>query len=290
MNGRMLGGITMNKWILKVIKLIVMIFIAIVTLLPIIWMIFGSFRPHDEIFGYSSSLNWHLIFPVDWTLENYINIFIESSKPFGRYIVNTLFVAVVVTTLSLLINSMAAFAFAKLKFRFKGIIFTAFLSALVIPAEVTMVPTYLLINDLGWVNSYNALIFPSLVSVFSVFLLVQFFSEIPRDILDAARIDGASWFVIYSRIVLPSSVPALITLGIITFLGQWDSYLWPLIVINDESKQMIQVAIASFTAMEGTEWGRILAADTIASIPILILFLFLQRYYVQGITMSSIKG
>lgn len=273
-----------------VIKILVMLGLASAALIPIVWMVFGSFRSHEELFKYAADLEWRTIFPVDWTFQNYVDIFTDSEKPFSGYIWNTLLVAVPVTFLSLFVNSLAAFAFAKMKFRFKRTIFALFLSALVIPGEVTLVPSYLLMSDLNWIDSYAALIVPAIVSVFGVFLLVQFFSEIPRELLEAGRIDGASWFRIYQSIVLPGAVPALITLGIITFLGQWDSYLWPLVVINDQSQQMLQVAIATFSNMESTEWGRILAADTVSSIPILILFIALQKYYVQGITMTGIKG
>lgn len=280
----------MSKSFLTFIKIVLMIGLAAIALLPIIWMVFGSFRAHEEIFKYSNVLEWRTIFPVDWTFENYIEIFTDTDKPFSRFIYNTLLVAVPVTLFSLLFNSMAAFAFAKMRFRFKKIIFTLFLSALVIPGEVTLVPTYLVVNYLGWIDTYAALIVPAVVSVFSVFLLVQFFAEIPRDLLEAGRMDGASWFRIYQKIVLPASVPAIVTLAIITFLGQWDSYLWPLVVINDQEKQMLQVAIATFSNSQVTEWGRILAADTVSSIPILLLFVFLQKYYVRGITMSGIKA
>lgn len=280
----------MKRSLLDIVKIILMLGLAIAAVLPIVWMVLGSFRAHEEIFKYSSELQWRTIFPVKWTFDNYVKIFTDASKPFSRFIYNTLLVAVPVTLLSLLFNSMAAFAFAKMRFRFKNIIFPIFLSALVIPGEVTLVPTYLLANSFGWIDSYTALIVPAIVSVFSVFLLVQFFSDIPRELLEAGRIDGASWFGIYQKIILPASVPAIVTLSIITFLGQWDSYLWPLIVINDLDKQMLQVAIASFSNMQATEWGRILAADTVSSIPILILFVFLQKYYVQGITMSGVKG
>lgn len=273
----------------RLLKWILMIAIAVISLLPIFWMVMGSLRPRQELFQYVS-LEWHLFIPVEWTLQNFIDLFVDSTKPLGRFIRNTLFVAFMVTLLSLLFNSMAAFAFSKLKFRGRNAIFAVFLSALVIPGEVTMVPTYLLVHDFGWIDSFNALIIPGAISVFSIFLLVQFFSDVPRELLEAGKIDGASWFGIYAKIVVPAMVPALITMGLITFLGQWDAYLWPLIVINDESKQMLQVAIATFTNLQATEWGKILAADTVASVPILILFLFLQKYYVQSIVNSGIKG
>ncbi|KIL38014.1 sugar ABC transporter permease [Gordoniibacillus kamchatkensis] len=268
---------------------VLMFAIAAISVLPILWMAMGSLRPRQELFQYIS-LEWHLFVPVKWTLQNYAAIFVQTSKPLGLYIKNTLLVAVTVTALSLWFNSMAAFSFAKLQFRFRKIILPLFMSALVIPGEVTMVPTYLLVHQLGWVDSYTALIVPSVISVFSVFMLIQFFAEIPRELLEAGRIDGASWFGIYSRIAIPSSVPAMITLGLITFLGQWDSYLWPLVVINDETKQMLQVAIATFSNLQNTEWGQILAADTVCSVPIIILFLVLQKYYVQSIVSSGIKG
>lgn len=271
------------------LKWIVMIAVALISLLPIFWMVMGAFRPRQELFQYVS-LEWHLFIPVEWTLQNFIDLFSDSTKPLGRFINNTLLVAVSVTLLSLLFNSMAAFAFSKLRFRGRGVVFAVFLSALVIPGEVTMVPTYLLVHAFGWIDSFKALIVPAAVSVFSIFLLVQFFADVPRELLEAGKIDGASWPGIYAKIVLPSMVPALITMGLITFLGQWDAYLWPLIVINDESKQMLQVAIATFTNLQATEWGKILAADTVASVPILILFLFLQKYYVQSIVNSGIKG
>jgi len=280
----------MAKNVLVAVKLLVMIVLAFVALLPIVWMALGAFRPHEEIFKYSTVMEWRTIFPVEWTFQNFLDIFSDANKPFSRFIGNTLTVAVPVTVLSLFFNSLAAFAFAKMRFRFKKTIFTLFLSALVLPGEVTLVPSYLLMGDLGWIDSYTALIVPGIVSVFSVFLLVQFFSDIPRDLLEAGRIDGASWFRVYQRIILPAAVPAIVTLAIITFLGQWDSYLWPLVVINDLDKQMLQVAIATFSNLQVTEWGRILAADTVSSLPILILFVFLQKYYVQGITMSGVKG
>ncbi|MFD0712705.1 carbohydrate ABC transporter permease [Paenibacillus sp. GCM10027626] len=272
-----------------IFKWLLMVAVALVSLIPIFWMVLGSLRPRQELFQYLS-LEWHLFVPVEWTLQNFIEIFGDESKPFGMFIKNTLFVAVLVTLFSLLFNSMAAFAFSKLKFRGRNVIFAVFLSALVIPGEVTMVPTYLLIHAFDWIDSFKALIVPATVSVFSIFLLVQFFADVPRELLEAGKIDGASWFGIYAKIVIPAMAPALITVGLITFLGQWDSYLWPLIVINDESKQMLQVAIATFTNLQSTEWGKILAADTVASVPILILFLFLQKYYVQSIVNSGIKG
>lgn len=272
------------------LKYAVMTAIAVVSIVPILWMIAGSLRPYQELFKYATSLNVRLFVPVEPTLANYREVIWDDRNPFLRYIGNTLIVAVSVTALVLIVNSMAAFAFAKLRFKGKPIVFALFMSAMIIPAEVTLVPNYLLMHDFGWLNSYTALIVPSTLSVFGIFLLRQFFAEIPGEILEAARIDGASVTRVFASIVLPAAVPAMITLGLMTFLGNWDSYLWPLIVLNDDKKQMIQVAIASFSSLEGTDWSKILAASTISTAPILALFLFLQRYYIQGITMSGVKG
>jgi multiple sugar transport system permease protein len=270
-------------------RMIIMILIGMVSVAPIVWMIAGSFRPYQELFKYSS-LQIHLLLPVEWTTRNFSDVIFNERNPFLRYIWNTLIVALAVTALVLVINSMAAFAFAKLRFRYKNVVFALFMSAMIIPGEVTLVPNYLLMHDLGWLNSYKALIVPSMLSVFGIFMLRQFFAEVPNEMMEAARMDGASLPRTFVSIVLPAAVPALITLGLMTFLGNWDSYLWPLIVINDQKMQMIQVAISAFSSNVGTDWSKILAANTISTAPILLLFLFLQRYYIQGITMSGIKG
>ncbi|HZG58855.1 carbohydrate ABC transporter permease [Paenibacillus sp.] len=278
-----------NRLFIYSFRYVVMILFSVIVLLPFIWMFFSSFRMHEEIFKYTS-FQWQLFLPVDWTFHNYIDLFTDPSKPFGRVILNSLLVSLTVTALGLLVNSLAAFAFGKLHFRMKKYVFALFLSSLVIPYEVTMIPLYMLVRDLGWINSYEALIFPQIVWVFGVFLLTQFYAEIPRDILDAARMDGATWLQVYWRIAVPTAVPAMITLALLTFLNQWDAFLWPLIVINDEKKQMIQVVISSFQSLRGISWGKILAASSVGSIPILVLFLFLQKYYVQGVTQSGVKG
>ncbi|AQS57544.1 sugar ABC transporter permease [Novibacillus thermophilus] len=266
-----------------------MILLSFIVLLPVIWMVTSSFRPHSEIFRYTE-FGWELFIPVDFTFENYVDIFSNQDRPFGVYILNTLFVAVVGTVSGLFINALAAFSFAKLRFPLKKTLMVLFLSTLVIPFEAIMIPQYLLIRDLGWLDSYKALIIPQIVWAFGIFMLIQFFSDIPRDMLEAARIDGASWLQIFFRIAVPISTPALITLGIMTFINRWDEFLWPLIVISDDSRQLIQVAIASYTTQYSTSWGLIFAASTVASIPTLIIFLFLQRYYVQGITTTGLKG
>lgn len=266
-----------------------MILLALLTLFPIYWMFMSAFRAESEMFRYTE-LSWRLFFPVDWTFHNFKDIFLDEDKPFGRYMLNTFAMAGTVTAVGLIVNAMAAFAFAKLHFPFKKLLLVVFLSTLAIPPEVVMVPQYLVIRDLDWLNTFAGLIVPSIVWVFGIFMLTQFFADIPRAILEAARIDGASWLRIFTIIVLPGAVPALITLGIITFIHQWDSLLWPLIIISEDSKQVIQVVISSFTSDQEKHWGKIVAASSASSVPILVIFLFLQRYYVRGIMMSGVKG
>lgn len=267
----------------------VLVVIAAATLFPIYWMFMSAFRAESEMFLYTE-LSWKLFLPVDWTLINFKEIFFDPEKPFTRYLFNTLIMAGTVTAAGLLANSAAAFAFAKLRFPGKRLLLVVFLSTLAIPPEVVMVPQYLLVRDLNWLNTFAGLIVPSIVWVFGIFMLTQFFSDIPRDILEAGRIDGASWWRIYARIVLPGAVPALITLGIITFTHQWDALLWPLIIISDHTKQVVQVVISSFTSDQEKHWGKIVAASSASSVPILVVFLFLQKYYVRGVMMSGVKG
>lgn len=168
----------MNRAVLLCLRWLVLILMAVISLFPIYWMVMSSFRTHEEIFKYTT-LSKELFLPVHWTLDNYREIFLDPAKPFGRYISNTLMVAVVVTAAGLMVNSMAAFAFAKLKFRFKKGLLAFFLSSLVIPYEVIMIPQYLLMRDFGWINDYRALIVPQIVWVFGIFMLIQFFSDVP---------------------------------------------------------------------------------------------------------------
>src|SRR5690625_3712382 len=187
---------------MRKLKIILMTFISFIILMPIIWMVMSSFRLEDEIFKHTE-LVLRLFIPEKWTLKNYIDIVANKKRTLGTYIMNTLFIAVVGTLLGSLVNGLAAFSFAKLRFPFKKVLFLLFLITLAIPFEAIMVPQYLIIRDLGWIDSYTALIVPQIVWAFGIFLLVQFFSDIPQSIIDAARIDGASWFKIFFRIAVP---------------------------------------------------------------------------------------
>jgi len=275
------------KYFTKAVLYTFSFFLALAFITPHIWAYVSSFKPHAEIFKYAFPLKWQTFVPLEPTLENYREVF--TLVPFARYMLNTLFVASITTVSGLFVNSLAAYAFARLKFPGRDLIFFLLLSTLIISPEVVMVPRYLIVNMLGWIDTHEALIIPGIASAFGIFLLRQFFKDIPRDLDDAARIDGCSWFGIYLRIVLPLSKPGLITLGLITFLANWSAFLWPLIVINSPEKMLIEVGIASFSTLYVTFWGRIFAAGTLASFPIVVVFMILQRYYIRGISMSGFK-
>lgn len=264
--------------------------IALFFVIPFIWMFLASFKPQVEIFQYIFPLSWKTFIPQTWTLENYTQLMELDPFPFTRYIGNSIFVAVTVTLGSLVVNAMAAYAFAKLDFPGKNLLFILFLSTVVVPFEVLAIPLYLEMRSFKWVNTYQALIIPWIANGAGIFLLRQFFLDIPRDLVEAARIDGCSHLGAFRYVVIPNSIPALITFAIIRFQASWDSFFWPLIVAPTPEKRVVQVAIATFTTEVQTQWGLTFAASTLATVPIILMFLFLQRYYVQGVMMSGLKG
>lgn len=262
--------------------------LGITFLFPYMWMFAASFRPVQEIFQYTYPLSWKSFIPVHFTLDNYRALF--TTEPFGRYILNSLIVAVAVTVLDMFINSLAAYAFARIAFPGRDLLFFILLATIIIPFEAIMVPLYLIVKALGWIDTYQGLVIPSVARIFSIFLLRQFMLGIPRELDDAARIDGCGHWGIYRTVVLPLSMPALISLGIITFHESWDGFTWPLIVTNRQEYRLIQVAIATFSQESVILWDRIFAASSIASLLPITLFLAFQRYYVRGITTTGLKG
>lgn len=272
----------------RLLKYITLTLLGGVFLTPYVWMVVSSFKPHEGIFASTFPLRWEAFWVTVPTFEHYVKVF--KVVPFGRYLLNTLGVAVTVMVGNLLIGSLAAYSFARLRFPGRDALFVAVLSTMIIPGEVTFMPLFLVVRTLGWIDRYAALVVPPLFGAFGIFLLRQFFRDIPRDLEDSAKIDGCSVLGIYWRIILPLGKSALITLALLVFIGEWGSFLWPLVVINSPEKQVIQVGIANFTTTYGTYWGRILAASVLASVPVIGLFLALQRYYVRGIVMSGMKG
>lgn len=264
--------------------------LAAVFLVPYLWMVSSSLKPQLEIFQYVYPLTWRTFIPQAFTLAAYRELLHLVPFPFTRYLLNSIFVATAVTCLSLVVNALAAYAFARLEFPGRNALFAVFLATMIVPFEVLAIPLYLQVRAFGWVNTYEALIIPWVANPLGIFLLRQFFQEIPRELEEAARIDGASYFGAFRHVILPNSVPALAAFALIRFQASWDAFLWPLIAAPAAEKRVIQVAIASFVTEVQTRWDLTFAAGAVATLPIILVFLLLQRYYVQGVVMSGLKG
>lgn len=261
---------------------IIIYIMAFAVLAPFIWMILTSLKDMSEIFVYPPK--W---LPEEFNFENYLSAF--DAAPFGRYYLNSVFVAAAVTVGQLITCSMAAFAFARLKFWGRDVLFFIFLGTMMIPYNVTMIPSFMVLYWLGWVDTYQALIVPGLASAFGTFLLRQFFITIPRELEEAAYIDGASKFQVLKKIIIPLSKPALATLAIFTFMGAFNDFIWALIVINSEEMRTVQLGLAIFRDRYITQWDLLMAGSVTAVMPILIVFFFAQKYFIKGITLSGIK-
>ena len=257
---------------------------------PYVWMLASSLRPQAEIFQNVTPLSWKTFVPQIFTLASYRELFALVPFPFSRYVFNSIFVALSVTTLSLIVNALAAYAFARLEFPGRSVLFAVFLSTTIVPFEVLAIPLYLQIRSFGWVNTYQALIIPWIANPLGIFLLRRFFQEIPRELEEAARIDGCSYAGAFRHVVIPNSIPALVAFALIRFQASWDAFLWPLIAAPSAEKRVIQVAIASFVTEVQTRWDLTFAASIVATLPVVAVFLVLQRYYVQGVVMSGLKG
>ncbi len=252
-------------------------------LAPLAWMLSTSLKDPGQIFVYPPQ--W-IPRPVAWA--NYAET--VSVMPFARYYWNSIVTASAVTALQLLTSSLAAFAFARLRFKGRDLLFLLYLATMMIPFPVTMIPNFITMRLLGWIDTYKALILPPAFSAFSTFLMRQYFMSLPLELDDAARVDGASSFRIWWQIALPLSGPVLATLGIFTFLGQWNSFLWPLIVTNSDRVLTLPVGLAAFQGQYRVEWNLLMAGSVIALVPILIIYLIGQKWFVRGITLTGMGG
>ncbi|MBN2413338.1 carbohydrate ABC transporter permease [candidate division KSB1 bacterium] len=255
---------------------------ALLTVAPFIWMVLTSFKGMGEILSYPPTF-----FPEEFKFSNYIRAFQAAS--FGRFYFNTFLVAIACTLGQLVTCSMAAFAFARLKFKGRNALFMLFLGTMMIPGQVTMIPTFIILYWLGWIDTYWALIVPGLASAFGTFLMRQFFLTIPRELEDAAYIDGCSRFGVLWRIILPLSKPALATLAVFIFMFFFNDFLWPLIAINSEEMRTVQLGLAVFRDRYITEWDLLMAGSVTATLPIIMIFFFAQKYFIKGITLSGLK-
>ncbi|MFH1904669.1 MAG: carbohydrate ABC transporter permease [bacterium] len=255
---------------------------AFTMLIPLLWMISTSLKVPGAVFTFPPQ--W-IPRPVLW--RNYIDAW--RAVPFGRFYINSLAVAFVTTSGVLLTSSLAGYAFSRLEFPGRDKIFFLYLATMMLPGAVTMIPTFILMKNIGWVDTYKALMIPTIFTAYGTFLLRQFFMSLPSALEDAARIDGCTKLGIYWHVILPLSKPALATLGTMSFIGSWNNFMWPLIMINSVEKKTLPIGLASFQGLYSTDWTLLMAASIIVMIPALIVFVFAQRYFVEGIKLSGVK-
>lgn len=262
---------------------IILILGAIVMVMPFLWMITTSLKTLPESMRIPPTL-----LPTEWKFENYASVF--DKLDFIRYYMNTIWMTAGRTIGQLVLCSLAAYGFARLRFPGKEIIFLGILSVLMIPNQVVMIPSFVLMRELGWIDTFYALIVPGIFSAFGTFLLRQFFMSLPKDLDEAAKIDGASLFGIYWRIYLPLSKAALVSLAIFTMLASWNDLLWPLIMTSSEEMRVLTIGISSFQGQYATDYTLLMAGALMATAPMILLFIFFQRYFIEGIALSGIKG
>lgn len=256
---------------------------VLLTLFPLAWMVLVSLMPAGEMSAYPA--RW---WPSVLSLEHYRALF--SRIAILRYVMNSALIAGAVTLISLVLNSMAGYGFAKLAFRGREPLFRCLLATLLVPGQVTMLPLFMLLKSLGLINSYAGVIVPGMASVFGIFLVRQYALSIPDSLLDAARIDGAGEWRIYYSIVLPLCKPVLLTLALFTFMGTWNDFMWPLVVLTDSRLHTLPVALANLSGEHVQDTELMMAGAVLTVLPVIVLYAFLQRYYIEGIMMGSVKG
>ncbi len=265
----------------------VLIMMSVLMIVPFLWMITTSLRPSGTEFAYPPQ-----ILPTTFEFVNYERLF--TLVPFGRYIVNTVAVTAATVAGQVIVCSMAAYGFARLRFMGRDTIFVLYLATMMIPFQITLIPLFLIVFQLGWVNTYQGLIIPGISSVFGIFLLRQAFMSVPSDYQDAARIDGASEWTVYWRIFLPLNGPALATLAVFAFMGTWTDLLWPLLIARSQEMRTLELGLAYFnattTAYRQTNWPLMMAAAVVVMLPVLVVYIFAQRYFIAGISLSGVKG
>ena len=272
-----------NRIISQVIIYLLLLFLAFIMLIPFVWMISASLKMNKDIF----------VIPYEWISkeprwQNYIDIW--TKIPLAKYALNTVKLTLIVTLLQILTSSFAAYAFAKLQFKGRDLLFLAYIATIAVPWQVYMVPQFMFMRKLGLADTHLAIIILQAFSAFGVFLMRQFYEGIPDSLCEAARIDGMSEYGIYSKIMLPLSKPALSTLTIFSFVNTWNDFLGPLIYLTTDSKKTLQIGIKMFISQYSAEYGLIMAASVLSLIPVLIVFMSLQKYFVAGITTGAVKG
>ncbi len=285
---RLLYTARLRKILRYTLTYALLIAIALLIIVPIWWIIVSSFTTRETVWKNVLPFSWRAFLPEQFTLEGYQGIF---QKGFGQALLNTFFLGISTVILSTAICAMAGFAFARLKFRGKNILFAFIVFSFMVPGDITVIPSFILINNLGWMNTWQALIVPALASGMVIFLFRQFFAEIPQDLIDAARVDGANWMQVLTRIILPISTPVIISAAVLIFLGQWNSFFWPLLVAPAPQFRVVQVAVSIIGVEQQINlWDQMFASATLAMIVPVLLVLPFQKYYIGGIIGSGMKG
>jgi multiple sugar transport system permease protein len=254
---------------------------GVIMVTPLLFMLSTSLKDASQVYDLR-------IIPAAPTLDNYLEIL--SDGRFTRWFINSMVVALIVTVSNVFFDSLVGYTLAKFRFRGRYIVFIAILSTLMIPTEMLVLPWYLMASQLGWLDSYWGIMFPGMMTAFGTFLMKQFFEGVPDDFLEAARIDGLNEFTIWWKIALPLVTPALSALAIFTFLGNWTAFFWPLIVTTSADLYTLPVGLSSFAVEQSVQWEKIMTGASIATLPTLTIFLFLQRYIVRGVMLAGLKG
>lgn len=274
-----------GKLVGRIVTYALMTLLALIFMLPMLWMLSTSLRPKSQLF--TQQIHW---IPQTWSLESYQKLFSNTAVPIGRWFTNSVLVAIAATVLILIIDSLAAYAYARMEFPGKKLLFSLLLSTLFLPGMMFLVPNFLTINSLHLLNNYLGVIIPGLAGVFGVFFLRQFFESIPKELEEAATIDGANVFQIFFQVVLPLAKPALATLAVITFLASWNDFLWPLLVLQQPEMLTLPPGLRSLQGAYTSEYGQMMAGAVIAAVPVLIIYVALQKYIVQSVASTGIKG
>ncbi|MDG5472906.1 carbohydrate ABC transporter permease [Jeotgalibacillus sp. ET6] len=267
----------------KIFLYIILCTYAVVTLIPFLWALSSSFKPLSEIV--SGAINF---IPQNFTLDNYRQIFIEQEL-FPRWMFNSVFIATVGTGLNILFNSMAGYALARLTFPGKKGLFIIILAVLMIPAQVTMIPNYLILREFGWLNSYQGMIVPSMINATFIFMMRQFFVNFPKELEEAAAIDGLSRIGTFFKVVLPLAKPALAAQAIFVFMGFWNDFMRPLIIMTDSSMYTLPLGLNTFKGQFVSYWNYIMAASMVFTLPVLLIYAFFNKYFIKGLSLTGGK-
>ncbi len=280
--GRRIRSFFNHKLTTNLLMLLILVPVGFLILMPFLWMLTASLKVRGHV------SEGPLLFPTTFDFSNYTKAW--QAAPFGRYYLNTLIVAVGIVASRLLIGSMAAYAFAILKFKGRDILFFIYMTTMMIPFYAIVIPLYLIIKDLHWFNTYQALIVPRMVDAFGILLLRQAFIGVPKDYIDAARIDGCSHWQILWHQVIPLCLPTVLTVGIFSFMFAWNDFMWPFLVANDTNMRVIQTGLQAFSGRYLTEWTYWMAGTVMTTIPPVILFLFAQKKFISGLSRSGLKA